>query len=163
MTNDPVWTDYVESVRGLARLPELRDSRRHQAADEEKSVVARARAELDSRLRRCDEWETLSRRAIATAEARMVAAKVLLPDEASTPPPPNAPPEELVAQLKVSERELDTDLASLEAARRRARSRAAEDAAREAALAARRKMMITFVAISVALVLAILVLAIALS
>jgi hypothetical protein len=156
---DPLWTEYLDAVRGLGQLPELRDERRRQASAHEQAAVRQARAALDTELHRCDEWSTIAGRAMSTAEARLVAAQVLVPDVAAAPPPPAGAPAELVALVQQTEHELATDLAGLDTARRRARQRAIERAQRAKELAARRRQVIKFAAVGGAVVVALLVLA----
>jgi len=158
---DPLWDEYVEAVRGLGGLPALLDERSRQATAEEQAAARRARSTLDADQRRCDEWSLLARRAIATAEARMVAAQVLVPDPASGPAPMAGPPDELAATVQQAERELHADLAGLDIARRRARQRAIEDARRAAERAATRRAMIRFAVLGGLVVAAILAVAIA--
>jgi len=158
-SSDPLWDEYVDAVRGLGRLPELRDERRRTASAVEQQSVQRARSAQDAELRRCEEWALIAGRAMSTAEARLVAAQVLVPDVTAAPPMPVGPPEELVALVQQSERELAGDLGSLDTARRRARQRAIEQAQRAKELAARRRAVIKFAAVGGVVVVALLVLA----
>lgn len=141
---DPDWDAYIEAVESLGALPEDRDKLKRQAALEEEAAVRAARAALDAEQQRCGEWTLLARRAIANAEARLVAAQVLVPDVAAAPEPPSGSPPELAAMVRQNERELETDLAGLEAARRRARQQAAEASRLAAERADRRRGMIRF-------------------
>jgi hypothetical protein len=125
--------------------------------------VERAQADLAAESHRCDAWSLQGRRAIATAEARLVAAQVLVPDHADTPAAPTGSPAGLAAVVQQTERELEADLAALHTARRRARQRAAEDARRAQERAAHRMAIIKFAVIGGAVVVAILALAVALS
>ena len=150
--SDPIWDEYVEAVRGIGGLPDLRDERKRQATAEEEAAVRRARAELDAEQRQCAGWSLLARRAIANAEARLVAAQVMVPDAAAAPAPPSGSTAELAALVQQTERELDADLVSLEAARRRARQQDEENRRLAAERADRRRGMIKFALFGAAIV-----------
>ncbi len=127
--NDPVWDDYLLSVSDLARVPSLVGDRRQSARSEEDAALHRARTALDAALTRCQEWRTHAQRAVATGEARLVAAKLLLPDAAEAPTITSETPEPLVESLALLEQKLDNDLLKLEDARRHAKQEALERAA----------------------------------
>ncbi|HEV2087987.1 MAG TPA: hypothetical protein VGR21_06725 [Cryptosporangiaceae bacterium] len=127
--NDPVWDDYLLAVGDLARVPNLVGDRRQSAQAEEDAALHRARTALDAVLTRCQEWRTQAQRAVATGEARLVAAKLLLPDAAEAPTITAETPEPLVESLTILEQKLDNDLAKLEQARRYARQESLERAA----------------------------------
>lgn len=140
--HDPVWGEYVEAVRHLARMPELLDERRRQASADERAAAQHARAALDAALGRCEQWRAQARRAIATAEARLVAAHVLVPDPSSAPSVDYESPDPLVDEVDRLVRELDSAVVELQNTRRRMRLEAAEEAARRLRAAARRRRWI---------------------
>lgn len=158
---DPLWEEYVGAVHGLGQLPELHDERRREAAAEEAATVGRAREAAEAQFRSGEEWTGQARRALTTAEARLVAAQVLVPDEASALPPATGAPAALSKAVHQAEQELVTDLAGLQTARRRARENAIARAHRARELAARRRQIAIFAAVGAVVVLAILGLAIA--
>ena len=155
---DPVWNEYVESVRHLTRLPELMDERRRQTNEDEEIAARRAQTALDAALARCEEWRMMGKRAIANSEARLVAAKVLVPDASGAPTVSYDTPEPLAEDIGKLTDELDTALAKLEEARRRTRLDAAEQAAREIRQAERQKQLVRYGA-TAALVIAFLIVA----
>jgi hypothetical protein len=157
---DPLWSSYVDAVRSLGALPELRDERRRQATAEEEASVRRARERIEEELRRCEEWSTLARRAVGTAEARLVAAQVLVPDPAAAPPPPTGSPAELAALVERAQHEVEGDVAGLDAARRRSIQNAAARERRASELAARRKQLLMFAGVGAAVVLVIILIAV---
>jgi hypothetical protein len=139
---DPEWTDYLEAVRGLASLPDLVDERRRGAKDDEEAALARAKAASEAALNRCEEWRSYASRALATAEARLVGARILVPDASAAPTIAYDAPDPLVESLAELEKKLDTEVSGLREARREGRARAMEraaEAARKAAL--RRELM----------------------
>jgi hypothetical protein len=155
------WTDYLESVAALASMPGRERARHERAAQDEASAVGAARSELSSRLAQCREWEQTAARALATAEARLVSAQILLPDPAAGPPLPQGSPAELADAVAAAERDLDADLAGLADARRAAARHAADEAVRAARIARRRTLILKYGGL--ALVVLAIVLAVALS
>jgi hypothetical protein len=155
------WSDYLESVAALASMPGRERGRQERAAQDEAAAVGDARSELASRLAECREWEQAAARALATAEARLVSAQILLPDPAAGPPLPQGSPAELADAVAAAERDLDADLAGLAAARRAAARQAADDAARAARIARRKMLVLKYGGL--ALVVLAVVLAVALS
>jgi len=157
---DPLWDEYVDGVRNLGKLPGLRDERRRQATAEEEASVRRAKEAVEEELRRCEEWSAQARRAIGTAEAKLVKDQVLVPDPAAAPPRPGGTPAELAALVQRTGHELEADLASLDSARRRAHQNRLARERRAAELAARRKAILIFTAAGAVVVLAIIALAV---
>jgi hypothetical protein len=153
------WDDYLEAVQALASVPDRHDGRRKRIAAQEAAAVEAARAQLAEALQRSDGWEQLARRAVATAEAKLVTSQVLLPDPAAAQQATAAPGGQLADAVRTAESDLAADLASLDAARREAARQAAEDAVRAAAAAVRRRQLITYGGIAVILVALVLVIA----
>lgn len=157
--SDPLWDEYVDAVRNLGQLPALKDERRRQATAREQASVRRAKDALEAELRHCEEWSVVASRAMSTAEAKLVAAQVLVPDVAAAPVLPSGTPVELAGVVQQTERELAGDLIAVDTARRRAKQRAIERAQRAKELAARRRAVIKFAVVGGTVVVALLVLA----
>lgn len=156
---DPLWSSYVDAVGQLARLPERGDHLRGRATAAEQETYRRAQADLDAVTRQCAAWNDEVRRALETAEAKLVQANILLPDAAAATPLAGEPAA-LSNVLREAGRELDADLAGLELARRRAK----DDAQRAAFVAKQRadlrRGIVLFAGVGAVVVLAILVIAV---
>jgi hypothetical protein len=136
---DPEWTDYIEAVRGLASLPDLVDERRRQAKDDEEATLTRAKGAQEAALNRCEEWRSYAKRTLGTAEARLVSARILVPDASAAPTIAYDAPDPLVESLAELEQRLNTEVSGLREARRAGRARAMERAAEAARKAAVRR------------------------
>lgn len=136
---DPVWDEYVEAVGGLARLPVLMGERTRSVKAEEDASVQRAQSALDAGNTLFAEWVALARRTMTTAEARLVAARVLVPDAALASTVPHDTPDALVDQLVALDRRLAAEVGGLEDARRQARAEAMQQAAARRRQSALRK------------------------
>lgn len=134
---DPEWIDYLASVKQLASLPNLVDERRRSAKTDEETALNRAKTAQDMALARCDDWLVTAKRTLANAEARLVAAHILVPDASAAPTISYDAPEPLLEGLAELDARLSTEVSGLHEARRAGRARAMEraaDAARKAAL-----------------------------
>ena len=129
---DPEWTDYLEAVTGLAGLPNLVDERRRSAKDDEQASITRAKTAQELALARCDEWQVYAKRTLANAEARLVAAHILVPDPSAAPTISYDAPEPLLEGLAELDKKLSGEVAGLHEARRAGRARAMERAAEAA-------------------------------
>lgn len=156
---DPLWDEYSVAVRGLGEIPGSRDKRRAAASKAEKDAVDRARKARNAEIERTEEWQTLASRAANTAEARLVAEQVTVPDTTSAPMP-GSPPAELAALLAQTQQELVTDIRGLNSARIRARDEAIRRAQRAKERAERRRAVAMFVAIGAAVVVALVVISV---
>lgn len=152
--DDPLWNEYAEAVAGLASLPELLAARRREASAGQDTTLASARATRDVELRRCRDWHAQAKRAVANAEAKLVAAKVLIPDVSQARQLAVAEPESgqselvkatkpqtLVDQLRQVMREFDDELEALGVATRRSRDAELREEQRLAELAARKQQL----------------------
>lgn len=139
---DPEWTDYLEAVRGLASLPNLVDERRRNAKTDEETSIARAKAATEAALNRCEEWRVYSKRTLANAEARLVAARILVPDASAAPTIAFDSPDPLVESLAELDKRLADQVSGLREARREGRARAMERAAEAARKAAIRRELL---------------------
>ncbi|MFG1928560.1 hypothetical protein [Cryptosporangium sp. NPDC048952] len=136
---DPEWIDYLESVKGLAGLPNLVDERRRSAKGDEEAAIARAKAAQELALARCEEWQVYAKRTLANSEARLVAAHILVPDPSAAPTVSYDAPEPLLEGLAELDKKLSTEVSGLHEARRAGRARAMERAAEAARKAAMRR------------------------
>jgi hypothetical protein len=139
---DPEWIDYLEAVSGLASLPNLVDERRRSAKSDEETAITRAKTAQELALNRCDDWRTYAKRTLSNAEARLVAAHILVPDASAAPTIAYDAPEPLIESLTELDKRLAAQVSGLHEARRAGRARAMEraaEAARKAAL--RRELM----------------------
>ena len=127
--DDPVWAQYLEAVTTLARLPALVADRERSTSAEEEAAMHRAQTALDAAHTLFADWTALARRTMTNAEARLVAAHVLVPDPSLAPTMSSDDPEALVESLVELDEHLSTDIAALEEARRRSRVEAMERAA----------------------------------
>jgi hypothetical protein len=139
---DPEWNDYLEAVRGLASLPDLVDERRRGAKEDEDAAIARAKAAQEAALNRCEEWRTYAKRALSTAEARLVSARILVPDASAAPTVAYDAPDPLVESLAELEKKLNSEVSGLREARRAGRARAMERAAEAARKTALRRELL---------------------
>ena len=139
---DPEWTDYLLAVEGLAGLPNLVDERRRSAKADEEAAIARAKAAQELALARCDEWRTYAKRTLSTAEARLVAAHILVPDASAAPTVSYDSPEPLLEGLAELDKKLAGEVSGLHEARRVGRARAMERAAEAARKAALRRELL---------------------
>ena len=144
---DPEWTDYLEAVRGLASLPDLVDERRRGAKEDEETALARAKAASEAALNRCEEWRSYATRTLATAEAKLVGARILVPDASAAPTIAYDAPDPLVESLAELEKRLSTEVSGLREARREGRARAMERAAEAARKAALRRELLRIAAL----------------
>ncbi|HEX3733024.1 MAG TPA: hypothetical protein VHU91_08910 [Mycobacteriales bacterium] len=135
------WLSYLEAVAGLGDLPELCARRHSDIAAEQDSTLAIARRRRDAALQETERWQTLAKRSLSNAQARLIAAKVLLPDVGAAEPT-NASAEELVEQLHDAIADVDRDVVTVRAARRRAEDERLRDKAAIAAAALRRRRLI---------------------
>ncbi len=139
--NDPLWNEYAESVAGLAELPALLTARKAEAAAGQETALTNARAARDAELRRCRDWRAQAKRATANAEAKLVAAKVLIPDASQAPQLPVGKPQHLVDELSQAVRRFDEELSGLDAATRRSRDAELLQQRRDAEIESRRHQM----------------------
>lgn len=107
-------------MHALAEVPEKLEVRLREARAEQESAVSVAKAQRDTELQRCAQWVLQSRRAVANAEARLVAAKVLIPDTVGAPSVAETDPELLLGEVRSGVREFENALAALLSAGRRA-------------------------------------------
>lgn len=155
MSTDPLWMEYTEAIRGVAALPDQLSSRLAETNRDGDAAVQRAQHQRDQRVHDCSEWAVQARRATANAEARLVAAKVLIPDAAAPAPAVDQQdPGLLVEELRNSVRDVDAALTTLGAARRRER----DAAALAAAAAGRRQFWLRRVAVAAIVVTLLLIL-----
>lgn len=117
---DSVWGEYCEAVRGLGELPNLVTRRQRSLAAEQETALATAVAARDAELDQAEHWRKLAKRAISNAQARLVTAKVLIPEVPDTDVAQPRPAGQLVEQLRQSSNDVDRDVATVRTARRRA-------------------------------------------
>lgn len=139
---DPEWIDYLESVKGLAGLPNLVDERRRSAKTDEEAALTRAKNAQELALARCNEWQVYAKRTLANAEARLVAAHILVPDASAAPTISYDAPEPLLEGLAELDKKLSSEVSGLHEARRAGRARAMERAAEAARKAALRRELL---------------------
>ena len=139
---DPEWIDYLESVKGLAGLPNRVDERRRSAKTDEETALARAKNAQEMALARCEEWRVYAKRTLANAEARLVAAHILVPDASAAPTISYDAPEPLLEGLAELDKKLSAEVSGLHEARRAGRARAMERAAEAARKAAMRRELL---------------------
>lgn len=148
MNDDPLWEEYVEAMRALATVPTTLDARLKEADAEREETIRTARSAREYELRRCAAWRALARRELANAEARLVAAKVLIPSSRAVPAPTETDPEMLAEGLRSSAREFAATLGTLQTARRKARDAdLAEQSRRGRAVAMRRRFVVVGAAV----------------
>ncbi|SHN44606.1 hypothetical protein [Cryptosporangium aurantiacum] len=150
---DPEWTDYLAAVNQLANLPNLADERRRSAKADEETAIARAKGAQELALKACDDWLVYAKRTLSNAEARLVAAHILVPDASAAPTIAYDSPEPLVEGLAELDKKLATEVAGLNEARRAGRARAMERAAEAARKAALRKELLRIGGIIVLIIL----------
>jgi hypothetical protein len=155
---DPEWSHYLEAVRTLASLPDHIDERRRSAKEDEEAAITRARGAEAAALERCEAWRSYASRTLATAEAKLVGARILVPDASAAPTVAYDSPEPLVQSLGELEKKLSDEVAGLREARRQGRARAMERAAEAARKAALRRELLRIAAAIALIVLGALVL-----
>ncbi|MGH3545039.1 MAG: hypothetical protein ACRDPW_03835 [Mycobacteriales bacterium] len=166
---DATWQQYCEAVRGLGELPQA-IARRHGDADAQNdNDLAAARTKRDEQLIQAQRWRTLAQRALSNAQARLVAAQVLIPDvgpaasqdRGATPADLAVEPADLERQLRQAVADVDSDVAAVRTARRRAvDKRARDELDRRAAAQRSRRLRFAVAALGVAALLALLILVI---
>ncbi|GAA3394558.1 hypothetical protein [Cryptosporangium minutisporangium] len=139
---DSEWTDYLAAVNQLANLPNLADERRRSAKADEEAAIARAKNAQELALKACEDWRTYAKRTLANAEARLVAAHILVPDASAAPTIAYDAPEPLIEGLQELDKKLATEVDGLHEARRLGRQRAMERAAEAARKAALRRELL---------------------
>ena len=108
--------------------------------------IARAKAAQEADLNRCEEWKTIATRTLTTAEARLVGARILVPDASAAPTVAYDSPDPLVESLAELEQRLNAEDSGLREARRQGRARAMERAAEAARKAALRRELLRIAA-----------------
>jgi len=117
---DSAWREYREAVRGLGELPELITRRQRSIGTEQETALAAAVAARDAELDQTEHWRKLAKRAISNAQARLVTAKVLIPEVPDTSAAQPRSAGQLVEQLRQTSNDVDRDVATVRTARRRA-------------------------------------------
>lgn len=131
---DLLWQQYREALEGLSDLPQVLARRHLEVGIREDSDLAACRKDRDEQLAQSQQWRRLAERALSNAQARFVAAQVLIPDvstsksttsRASTAnlaeqaPRLGDTPVELVNRLHQAVTDIDSDVAAVRGARRR--------------------------------------------
>jgi hypothetical protein len=123
----------------MASLPNLIDERRRAAREDEEEALTRARLNLEAATAACDDWQAMAKRAVSTAEARLVSSHMLVPEASAAPTIAAETPEQLVDGLRLLEQRLGGEVDGLQEARRVGRMRAMERAAEASRRAAQRR------------------------
>ncbi len=137
-----LWQQYREAVDGLGALPQVVANRHLQVGTRGDGDLKAQRRNLEEQLAQAQQWRRLAERALSNAQARLVAAKVLIPDVSS----PNfalshdgVMPTELVERLRQAVTDVDADVAAVRTARRRMVDERARGEVAQRAVAQRRR------------------------
>lgn len=154
---DLAWRQYCEAVSSLGHLPQVIERRHLKLGAQGDSDLAAQRGIRDEQLAQSQQWRILAKRALSNAQARLVAAQVLIPDVtipnfsapnfAAPPSRQSATPAELVDRLRRAVADVDVDVAAVRAARRRVFDEHARDAVKQRAATRRRRRLSSIMAV----------------